>query len=156
MTTESIIIGMFCRVADRLGPLPKDPQALLYPSEIVTIGLLLALKGQGQRTFYRWFSRDWRHLFPRLPERTRLFRLLVSYRDWTDQLLAETSIMGVVDSFGIELIHPYREHRTNGQIARKGMSNHRWIVGAKLCVVLNHYTTDGSFNLVAIHREGRL
>jgi hypothetical protein len=138
MSSESIIIGVFCRTDDRLGPLPKEPQALLYPSEIVTIGLRFALKAQGQRAFYRWLSRDWRHLFPKLPERTRLFRLLVTYRDLTDQLLAESSLFGVVDSFGIELLHPYREHRTNGQIAREGMSNHRWIVGAKVCVVLNH------------------
>ena len=138
MTTEDIIIGLFCRVDDRLGALPKDPQALLHPSEIVTLGLLFALKGKSGHAFYRWLSRDYRHLFPRLPERTRLFRLFVVYRDLTDQLLAETGIFGVVDTFGIELIHPYREWRTNGQIGRKGLSNHRWIVGAKLCVVLNH------------------
>lgn len=53
-------------------------------------------------------------------------------------MLAEASIFGVVDRFGIELLHPFREHRSNGQIGRKGRSNHRWTVGAKLCVVLNH------------------
>ncbi len=138
MNTESIIIGIFCRVDDRLGALAKEPQGRLHPSEIVTIGLLFALKGQKGRPFYRWLDRDWRHLFPKLPERTRLFRLFTAYRHLTDELLAETSIFGVVDSFGIELIHPFREHRSNGQIGRKGLSNHRWIVGVKLCVVLNH------------------
>lgn len=138
MNTESILIGIFCRVDDRLGALPKEPLALLHPSEIVTLGLLFALKGKGSRAFYRWLAHDWRHLFPHLPERTRLFRLFTAYRHLTDQLLAEPSIFGVVDSFGIELIHPFREHRSNGQIGRKGLSNHRWIVGAKLCVVLNH------------------
>ena len=29
---------------------------------------------RGNRPFYRWLSRDYRALFPRLPERTRLFR----------------------------------------------------------------------------------
>jgi hypothetical protein len=32
---------------------PKHPQAQLYPSELVTIGLLFALKGDGPRRFYR-------------------------------------------------------------------------------------------------------
>ena len=43
---------------------------------LVTLGLLHALKGVGNRAFYRWLTRDYRPLFPRLPERTRLFRLL--------------------------------------------------------------------------------
>lgn len=138
MNAESIIIGLFCRVDDRLGAVPKEPLGYLHPSEIVTLGLLFALKAQKGRPFYRWLSRNWRHLFPNLPERSRLFRLLVAYRDLTDQLLADVSLFGVVDSFGIELIHPYREGRSDNQIGRKGLSNHRWIVGVKLCVVLNH------------------
>jgi hypothetical protein len=138
VTTEDILIGLFCRVDDRLGSLPHDPQALLHPSEVVTLGLLFALKGQGNRAFYRWLDRDWRHLFPKLPERTRLFRLFAAYRNLTDCLLAESGIFGVVDTFGIELLHPYREWRTNRQIGRKGLSNHRWIIGVKLAVVLNH------------------
>ena len=138
MNTESIIIGLFCRVDDRYRDFPKDPAVLLHPSEIVTLGLLFALKGKGNRPFYRWLSRNYRYLFPKLPERTWLFRRFNAYRHLTDRLLAGTSILGVVDSFGIELIHPFREHRSNGQIGRKGLSNHRWIVGAKLCVVLNH------------------
>jgi hypothetical protein len=35
---------------------------------------LHALKGVGNRAFYRRLTRDYRALFPRLPERTRLFR----------------------------------------------------------------------------------
>jgi len=44
----------------------------------------------------------------------------------------------VVDSFGIELIHPRRQGRSDKQIGKKGKSNHRWIVGAKLCCILDH------------------
>lgn len=44
--------------------LPKHPQANLYPSEGVTLGLLLALKGVGSRAFYRWLVTDCRELFP--------------------------------------------------------------------------------------------
>ena len=61
----------------------KHSQAALYPSEVVTLALLFALKGVGNRAFYRWLKRDCRHLFPHLPERTRLFRLFNSHRVWT-------------------------------------------------------------------------
>ena len=42
MTTEELIILIFCQVDEVLGPLPKHPQAHLYPGEQVTIGLLCA------------------------------------------------------------------------------------------------------------------
>ena len=67
-----------------------------------------------------------------------MWRLFASHRDYTDQFLAESSIFRVVDSFGIELLRPYREGRSWEQIGRQGLSNHRWIIGAKLGVVLNH------------------
>jgi hypothetical protein len=35
------------------------------------------------------------------------------------------------------LIHPIREGRSPNKIGKKGLSNHRWIVGSKLCLVLN-------------------
>jgi len=138
MTTEDIVIGLFCRVDDQLGPVVEHPQAGLHLSEIITLGMLFALRRERGRRFYRWVSRNLRHLFPALPERTRLFRLLTEYWEETDHFLAEPSLLGVVDCFGIELVHPYREGRSLDQIGRKGLSNHRWIVGAKLCVVLNH------------------
>jgi hypothetical protein len=45
MTTEMIIIHIFCRVDDGLKEAKRVPQTHLYPSEIVTIGILFALKG---------------------------------------------------------------------------------------------------------------
>ena len=48
-------------------------------------------------------------------------------------------MLGVIDTYGIELIHPMREGRSPQQIGRKGLSNHRWIVGGKLCLVLNQW-----------------
>jgi hypothetical protein len=47
-------------------------------------------------------------------------------------------LIGLIDSFGIEFIHPRREGRSERQIGRKGLSNRRWIVGGKLAVLLNH------------------
>ena len=60
---------------EEVGTLPKHAQASLWPSEVVTLGVLFALKGVGNRAFYRWVARDWRALFPQLTDRTRLFRL---------------------------------------------------------------------------------
>jgi hypothetical protein len=53
--------------------------------------------------------------------------------------LAAPTVLGVIDTYGIELIHPMREGRSPQQIGRKGLSNHRWIVGGKLCLLLNQY-----------------
>jgi hypothetical protein len=52
--------------------------------------------------------------------------------------MAAPSLIGLRDSYGIELIHPRREGRSVRQIGRKGTSNFRWIVGGKLAVLLNH------------------
>ncbi|MBI5714032.1 MAG: transposase [Chloroflexi bacterium] len=138
MTTEEFIIALFCRVDDDMLNVPKHSQSKLYPSEIVTLGLLYALKGVGERPFYRWLKRDYKTLFPKLPDCTRLFRLLKTHRDWNDRFLAIPSLLGVADTFGIELLHPMREGRRENQLGAKGLSNHRWIIGAKLGVVLNH------------------
>ena len=81
MSTEEFIIGLFVRVDEAMLDVPLHPQGLLYPSEIVTIRLLYALKGGGQRAFDRWLRRDYAALFPVLPARTRLFRLLRAHRD---------------------------------------------------------------------------
>ena len=43
MTTEDILIQIFCLVDDHMKDIPKHSQAKLYPSEVVTIGLLFAL-----------------------------------------------------------------------------------------------------------------
>ncbi len=138
MTTEDFIIELFCRIDDAMKGIAKHSQASLYPSEIVTLGVLFALKGVGNRAFYRWLVRDYKGLFPRLPERTRLFRLFATHQDWPHLFLIEPSLLSVIDSYGIELIHPVREGRSEEQIGKKGLSNRRWIVGGKLCFLLDH------------------
>jgi len=72
-------------------------------------------------------------LFPRLAERTRLFRLFNEQRHHTQHLIATTSLIGLIDTYGIELIYPRREGCSERQVGRKGQSNRRWIVGGKLC-----------------------
>src|SRR5919197_214544 len=139
MITSEFITALFYEVDEQLGAISKHPKAHLWPREVVTLGLLHALKGGRNRAFSRWLTRDYRALFPQLPERTRLFRLFTTHQDWTQAFLAEPTVLGVIDTYGIELIHPMREGRSPQQIGRKGLSNHRWIVGGKLCLLLNQY-----------------
>lgn len=137
MTTEEFIITLFCMVDDQMDDMPKHSQAKLYPSELVTIGLLFALKGGYFRAFYRWLKRDYEALFKQLPDRTRLLRALAAHQEWTKQFLAKPTFFTVIDSYGIELIHPVREGRNKTPLGKKGKSNRRWIVGVKLCWLLN-------------------
>lgn len=138
MTTVDFITELFCQVDDQIGYLPKHRQAHLYPSEVVTLALLYALTGKGNRAFWRWLTKDYVPLFPNLPCRTRLFRLFNSHRVLIGEFMAAPSLIGVIDSYGIELLHPRREGRSDKQIGKKGKSNTRWIVGGKVCFVLDH------------------
>ena len=139
MPTEEFIMALFCRVDEGLRTVPKHPQASLWPSEGVTLGLLFALKGQGNRACYRWMDNHWRDLFPQVPHRTRLFRLFKTQQGGTDRCLARPTLLGVIDTYGVALIHPYREGRSARQIGKQGRSNHRWMVGGKLCLLLNQW-----------------
>src|SRR2546427_2571709 len=139
MATVDFITALFSHVDEQMRAVPKHPEAHLWPSEVGTLGLWHALKGVGNRAFYRWLTRDSRGLFPRLPERTRLLRLFRTHQDWTQAFWAAPTVLGVIDTYGIEVIHPMREGRSPQQIGRKGLSNHRWIVGGKLCLLLNQW-----------------
>jgi len=139
VTTEDIIIHIFCKVDDKMPDLPKHSQAKLYPSELVTIGLLFALKGGHFRAFYRWLKRDYDNLFAGLPDRTRLQRALKAQREWLDMLLADATLFTVIDTYPIELLFPIREGRSEQQIGKKGRDKGRWSIGIKLCWLLNKY-----------------
>ena len=139
MPPADFIIALFYRIDNQMRDVPKHPQASLYPSEVVTLGALYALKGGSKGAFYRWLVRDWQAWFPRLVSRPRLFRLFATHTDWTDRFRAEPTTLGVVDSYGIELIHPVRHGRAQQSIGQKGRSNHRWIVGGKLCMIVNQW-----------------
>ena len=120
MITVEFITALFYEVDEQLRAIPKHPEAHLWPSEVVTLGLLHALKGGGNRAFYRWLTRDYRPLFPRLPERTRLFRLFTTHYDWTQAFLAAPTVLGVIDTYGIELIHPCARAAAPSRSAGKG------------------------------------
>jgi hypothetical protein len=52
MITSEFITALFYEVDEQLGTIPTPPKAHLWPSEVVTVGLLHALKGGGNRAFY--------------------------------------------------------------------------------------------------------
>ena len=135
MTAQDFTLELFCRVDDVLLEATKHPLAALHPSEAVTLGMLQALRGEGQRAFYRWVQKELKSLFPRLPERTRLFRLLAQHAHQTRRFLAQPTFFGVCDSYAIELLHPRREGRSPAQLGTKTRNNGRWMVCVKVCVV---------------------
>jgi hypothetical protein len=137
MTTELIIILIFCYVDDRMRDVAKHPDAKLYPSELVTIGMLFSLKGVSFRGFYRWLKRDFNALFGGLPDRTRLQRALQVHQDWCDRFLADATFFTVGDSYPIELIFPIREGRSKRQIGTKGKDKGRWTIGIRLWWLLD-------------------
>lgn len=137
MTTPDFISALFYAVDQEMLDVPKHPDAKLYPCEVVSLAVLFAIKGGGTRAFYRWLTRDYMALFPQVPERTRLARLFKTHTAWTSRFLVAPTVLGVADSYGIKLIHPMREGRSPAQIGKKGQSNHRWIIGGKLCFILN-------------------
>jgi len=139
VTTEAIIIHIFCTVDDRLSGVQKVPQAKLHPSEVVTIGILFALKGGHFRAFYRWLSRDYAGLFGGLPERTALLRQLRDQQGHTNRLLAVPSVLNVADNYPIELLFPIREGRSQQPVGKKGKDKGRWSIGLKLCWIINTF-----------------
>lgn len=167
MTTELIIIAIFCYVDVRMLGILKHPQAKLYPSELVTIGILFGLKGGSWEAFYRWLKRDYDALFGGLPDESRLRKALVAHGDWCNFLLAAPSLFTVIDTYPIELIFPIREGRSRHQIGRKGKDKGRWVIGIKLCWLLDKYgrvvewswapqgTPDKHFNHLVAAFEGQ-
>jgi hypothetical protein len=139
LSIEEFTIALFVRVDDAMKDVPRHPRALLAPSEIVTLALLFVFKGVSLRRFHAWVRANLGHLFPTLPERSRLLRLFATRRDWADGFLADITPETICDSLGIELVHPRREGRSAEQVGTKGISNKRWIVGIKVAPILNEY-----------------
>jgi hypothetical protein len=71
---------MFCVVDDEMKDVPKHTQARLYPSELVKIGLLFALKRGVFAPFIAGSSAIDEHLFAGLPDRTPLLRFLATHQ----------------------------------------------------------------------------
>ena len=80
--------------------------------------MLFALKGSSFRSFYRWLERDYADLFGGLPERTRLLRALRVQQQHMQRFLADPTFFTVIDTYGIELIHPWRYGRRPRQVGK--------------------------------------
>jgi hypothetical protein len=74
-----------------------------------------------------------------LPERSRLQRLLRDHAEDALDFLADPSLFSVLDTYGIELLHPRREGCSPQEIGKKGKSNGRWIDGIKLAWLINNH-----------------
>src|SRR5437879_4121296 len=140
MMTVEFSTALLSEVDEPRRAIPPPPEAHLWPREVVTWGLLHALKGGGTRPFYRCLTRDYRAVFPHLPERPRLCRLFTTHHDWTQAFLAAPTVLGGIDTSGIALLHPRRAGRSPQQRGRPGLSYHRWLVGGTRCRLL---TQDG-------------
>jgi hypothetical protein len=151
MTTVECIVAFYCQVDAPMHGLPKRPQATLWPSAVVTLGLLHALTGVGTRAFYRGLTRDHRAWLPRLPERPRLLRLFMTHQAWTDPFLASPTVLGVIDTDGLALIHPLREGRSPRQIGRQGLAKHRWMVGGNVCLLLHQWGVVVAWECATAH-----
>jgi len=66
-------------------------------------------------------------------------RLYTTYSDWTQVFLAAPTVLGVIDTSGVEVIRPRREGRRSQQISRTGLSNHRCMVGGQWCRLLHQW-----------------
>src|SRR5262245_12398420 len=139
MITVELITALVSEGDEQLHLIPQHPAAHLWPREGGTWGLWHALQGVGKRAFDRWRTRDQRPLSPRLLERSRLFRLFTTHQDWTQAFLAAPTVLGVIDTYGIALPHPRREGRSPQPTGRPGVSNQRWIVGGKRCLLRNQW-----------------
>jgi len=94
------MMTLFCQVDDQMAAVRKRPDATRYPSAVVTLALLCAIKGVGTRAFSRWLIRDSQAWFPQVPERTRVFRLFKTHMAWTAPFLAAPTVLGLADSYG--------------------------------------------------------
>jgi len=139
MIPVEFLTALFYEVDEQRRPLPKHPAAHLWPSAVVTLGLLQALTGVGNRPFSRWLPHDSRPKLPRLPERTRLVRLWKPPQDWTPVFLAAPTVLGVINTYGIALRHPMRAGRRPQQIGRPGRANPRGMGGGTLCLLRHQW-----------------
>jgi hypothetical protein len=151
MTTPDFLIALFYAVDQEMRDIPKHPDAKRSPREVVPLAVLYAIKGGGTRACDRWLTRAYLPLCPQVPERPRLARLFKTHTAWTTRLLAVPPGLGVADSYGIELLHPLREGRRPAQIGKQGTRNHRWMVGGKLCCILNHWGRICAWDCATAH-----
>jgi hypothetical protein len=151
MTTQDFMIILFCTVDQEMLHISKRPNATLYPSAVVPLALLYALKGGGTRAFYRWLRRDSQALCPQVPERTRLCRLCTTPSAWTAHLLAAPMVLGVADTYDMEFIPPMRTGWSPAQMGKQGQSNYRWLVWGTRCFIVPQWGLICAWDCATAH-----
>ncbi len=141
MTTVDFITMLFCRIDDAMHEMPKHPLALLHPSELATLGVLFALKGVGERAFYRWVERDYRSLFPHLPERSHLLGRFVAWDcNWARTLDRDfRPLIAALDGVTVVLTdgawHGKTDDPPNMKVCPRGIWNTRMLVETVLSML---------------------
>jgi len=69
--------ALFYEVDEQLRTIPKHPEATSGPARSSPWGCSMPSR-RGQPALLSWLTRDYRPLFPHLPERTRLGRVPLS------------------------------------------------------------------------------
>jgi len=124
MTTVEFITALFYEVDEQMRTIPKHPEAHLWPSEVVALGLLHALKGRGQPCFYRWFGARLSAIVSPAPRAHPALSSLKTHQDWTR--LSWPPRPARRHRHVWDRVDPsMREGRSPQQIGRKGLSNHR-------------------------------
>jgi hypothetical protein len=129
---------------DQLGPVNKRLDAYLYPSEIVTIGLLFALKDGRFCAFESRLNKNYRACFPHLPERTRLQRLL---RDCAEQAFDFLDEQGFCEK---------NAPTQNIQCCARGTWNERFTIETNLSWVTELFHAKRLYHRVKEHLETHL
>ena len=136
MTTVELSTAWFSHIEQPRHAMPPPPAAHLWPRAVGTLGLLPALQGGGTRPCSRWVPRDSRALFPRLPARTRLLRLLKPQQDWTQGCWAAPTVLGGSATEGSAWLPPRRAGRRPPPRGRTGLANPRWMGGGTLWLLV--------------------
>ena len=136
MITVEFITALFYEVDEQLRAIPKHPEAHLWPSEVVTLGLPCPQR-RGQPAL---LSLADARLSAVVPPPPRADAALSSLQDPSG---LDAGLLGCSDGarrhrhLWDRADPPHARRPQPQQIGRKGLSNHRWIVGGKLCLLLN-------------------
>lgn len=111
---------LFCPIDDRLKYVPKHPGAELYPGDSRDDRLLVYAQRRTIPALLSLAPARVLALVSLLAGSDATAKIVGHASNWADRFLAAPTFFTVTDNYGIELIHPMREGRSEKQIGRKG------------------------------------
>lgn len=130
MSTEDFNIELFRQVDDAKFDATKDSQATLFSEVVVALAVLFICSQRAwQSGFLSLADKQLAAFLSQSATSDTLVSFVLHASPLVGALYAGSSLIGVIDSYGIELIHPRRKGRSPQQIGKKGLSNQRWIIG---------------------------